>query len=76
MASKKKKMPALFSWKDSWNEVMGVECYCRTAVISNEGEWKEHLAKVVKSSESKTQEELLEEALTFDFKFDFIPQRC
>lgn len=47
--------------------------YC-IPVISNENQWEEHLARVMELSESKTQEELLEEAFAFDFKFKLISQ--
>ena len=38
----------------------------------NKDEWLKYVLKVVKNRGSKTNEELLEEACTFDFKFGSI----
>ena len=45
--------------------------YCE-AKISNEDEWLEYASEIIKNRSSKSNEQLLEEISTFDFKFEFI----
>lgn len=46
--------------------------YQCSLVLANEEEWLEHLRKVAASQDGKTEDEILEEAFTFDFKWDTI----
>lgn len=57
---------SLIDWGIDMNEH---NCFL---VMSNENEWNEHLEEVKKHSEGKTEDELLKEAFTFDFKFSLI----
>lgn len=45
--------------------------YCKL-ILANEDEWKRHLEDVMKNKGEKSTEDLLEEALRFDFKYDLI----
>lgn len=43
--------------------------YSLSIAIANEDEWVEHVKSVIEHGNGKTEEGLLEEALTFDFEF-------
>lgn len=53
-------------------EVIDMADYQCSLVLANEEEWLEHLRKVAASQDGKTEDEILEEAFTFDFKWDTI----
>lgn len=46
--------------------------YDRLLVIANKDEWVTHVDEVAKHKDGKTEEELLDEAFAFDFKFELI----
>ena len=43
--------------------------YSLSIAIANEDEWVKHVKSVIEHGNGKTEEGLLEEALTFDFEF-------
>ena len=53
-------------------EIINMNTFNCTLMLENKKEWLEYANNIVKSNKDKNLEELLEDILTFDFKFDVI----